>query len=514
LNTTNRTINNAIFNVFGWVWPISLKLLTLPYIVNRLGEEAFGVFVLVLAVLGYFAFLNLGLNTASIKYIAEYWAKSDIEEINRVIGSTLVVYATLGGLGSLGIWVATEWLITDVLKISPDLVGVSRIAFRVGGLGFLANMVSGTFSAMPTALQRFDVANKATIGLTTLSTLSTVAVLAVGGGLVQVVVVRFAISLLSILVFLFISKRLIPSLVVRPQCTWLTLKELLSFGGFSAIGQVAGQVAFGMDRFLLGFFVGPAAVTYFAVPAGLVSQLHGLISRSAHVLFPLSSELAARGEDKRLQEMYVKTSKYITVIATVIYLPIVLLSLPILRFWMGQNLAVQSSLTLSVLALSFYVLSFNTIAYHVLNGVGRPDVNAISAVVGGVTNLGFCLLLIPKAGVLGAAAAHLISNMVRIPAYIWYVNRRVLKVSNLLILGRAYFKPWLIAGGIAVSFLLIGISPATVWELLGILAGLAFLYVILVGMLGTFDSEDRALLSNYLAGIFRGQRGIREESVR
>ena len=496
LNTTNRTINNVILNVFGWLWSIGLSLLTLPYIVRRLGEEAFGVFVLVLAVLGYFAFLNLGLNTASVKYVSEYWAQGDSERINRVIGSTLVVYATLGGLGSLGIWLATEWLVTDVLKVSPDLVGISKIAFRVGAFGFLANMVSGTFSAVPTALQRFDIANKATVGFTTLSTLSTVAVLAIGGGLVQVVVVRLAISLLSIPVFLFIAKRLVPSLVVRPRCTWSTLKGLLGFGGFSTVNRVAAQAIFQLDRLLLGSFLGPAAVTYYVVPANLTSQMHGLMSRLTDVLFPLSSELSALGENERLRKMYIKATKCVAILGTMVYLPIILLSLPLLRFWMGQDFARQSSLTLSVLALSYYALSFNVVAYHVLNGVGRPDVNAISAVVGGLINLGFCLFLIPKMGILGAAAANLIS-MVRIPVYVLYANRQVLKVSNLLVIGKAYLKPWLIAGGIVISFLLTGISPVAIWELLGVLAALVFLYVILAIVLGVFDSEDRALFLNY-----------------
>ncbi len=502
LSTTTRTINNAIFNVFGWLWPIGLNLLTLPYIVNRLGAESFGIFALILAILGYFAFLNLGLNAASIKYIAEYWTKGDSEKTNLVIGSTLVIYATLGGLGSLGIWLAAGWLVTNVLKVSPDLVEISKTAFRVGALGFLANMVSGTFRAVPTALQRFDITNKATIGFTTLSTLSTVAVLAMGGGLVQVVVIRFAISLLSILVFLFIAKRLVPSLVVRPRCTWPILKELLSFGGFSAVNRVAAQAIFQLDRLLVGSFLGPTAVTYYVIPANLSSQVHRLTTRLTSVLFPLSSELSARGEGERLRKMYIKTTKYITILTTAIYLPVILLSSPLLRFWMGQNFADQSGSTLSVLALSFYVLSFNAVAYHILNGIGRPDINAVSAVIGGLINVGLCLLLIPKAGIFGAAAANLIS-MARIPVYILYANKRALKVSSLLVLREAYLKPWLIGGGVVIPFLLLGISPASIGELLSVSAVLVFLYIILAIMLGVFDAEDKALLLNYLESIFR-----------
>jgi len=494
LNRINRTISNTIFNALGWLWPVALNLLTLPYVVSQLGEEAFGIFTLVLSVLGYFTFLDLGLNTASVKYIAEYWAKEDYKRINQVVGSTLVVYTIVGCLGSLAIWLATEWLITDVLKISTDLIGVSSTAFRVGSLGFLANMVSGAFSAVPRALQRFDIANKVTTGLATLSTLSTVVVLAMGAGLVQIVIVRLAINLLSIIASLSIAKHLIPSLTMYPQCTWSMLKELLRFGGLSAVNKVASQAMFHLNRLLLGSFLGPAAVTYYVIPSSLTSLMHRFLSTLTSVLFPLSSELSARREVKRLKNMYVQVTKYVTVLATAIYLSIVLFSFPLLRFWMGQTFANQGSSTLSVLALSFYALSFNVVAYHVLNGIGKPEVNAISAVVGGVLNIGLCLILIPQIGILGAAVANLIS-MVRIPIYALYVNKRVLRINNWNV--RVCLSIWLIGGMITSLFFLIGISPDTIWELGSMFAALVFLYVILTIILGVLDAEDIALFFSY-----------------
>ncbi|MFW6116415.1 MAG: oligosaccharide flippase family protein [bacterium] len=500
MNTAKRTINNTVFNTVGWGLPIVVNLLALPYIVRQLGEEAFGVFALILSVVGYFSFLDLGLNAASVKYISKYQAQGKIDRVSQVIGSALLVYVALGTLGAGAVWVATEWLVIDVLKISQELVDVSKVAFRIGAFGFVANMVSGAFSVVPQALQRFDVSNLATVILTVLSTLSAVALLAMGGGLVQVVIARFVISMLSVLVFLLIARRLIPSLTLHVDCSWAMLKELLGFGGLSAVNRVAAQAIFHLDRLLLGWLMGPAAVTYYVIPANLTNRMHGFVSSLTCVLFPLSSGLRARADDGKLRKMYVKTAKYMAVLATVIYLPIVFLSSSILRLWMGRDFADQSGVALSVLALSSYILSFNAVPYHIVNGLGRPDVNAVSAVAGGFLNVGLCLVLIPRLGLLGAAIANL-GSMIRIPFYVLFVNRRVLRVSDTLASVDTYFKPLLIAGGIFVAFLLVGLSPKTVAGLLGVLIALVSVYVLLIIVSGVLDTEDIDLFLQYIGAF-------------
>lgn len=67
MNFAQGTIHNAIFNILRWVFSIGLSFLVLPYIVDRLGANIYGIFVVITSGVGYFALLDLGLGSAVTK---------------------------------------------------------------------------------------------------------------------------------------------------------------------------------------------------------------------------------------------------------------------------------------------------------------------------------------------------------------------------------------------------------------------------------------------------------------
>src|ERR1035437_10688053 len=75
-----RFIKNSFFNVAGWLWLTVISVVTVPYIVKKLGYDAYGVLSLVSMVVGYFAFLDLGLGDAVIKYVSHYHVLKRSEE--------------------------------------------------------------------------------------------------------------------------------------------------------------------------------------------------------------------------------------------------------------------------------------------------------------------------------------------------------------------------------------------------------------------------------------------------
>jgi len=157
LSLAYRTINNSLFNFLGWLWPIGLSLLATPYIVHHLGKDAYGILALVIAVLGYFALLDLGLSTATVKYIAEYHAVGNQKMLQKVISSNLLIFIVIGIGGGTLLAGVTPFLVNNVLRVPPSLADVAEFAFYIGAVGFLFTMMLGVLTAIPNALQRYDI---------------------------------------------------------------------------------------------------------------------------------------------------------------------------------------------------------------------------------------------------------------------------------------------------------------------------------------------------------------------
>ncbi|MCK5535040.1 oligosaccharide flippase family protein, partial [bacterium] len=179
-------VRNTLWNFLSQGWFLILAFVTTPYIIRKLGTDAYGVLSIVGVVLGYFAFLDLGLDRAVIKYVAEYYAKKDFDTIREVIGTALVIYFLMGFIGGTVIASLTAILITKVLKIPSNLINISQFIFYISALGFLINMPLSVFGSIPKALQRFDVVNKIKICFGTLQLLFTVLLLYLGYFLKQI----------------------------------------------------------------------------------------------------------------------------------------------------------------------------------------------------------------------------------------------------------------------------------------------------------------------------------------
>src|SRR5439155_3258512 len=76
---------NWMLNLLGWVVPLSVALIAVPYVVTGLGSERFGVLSLASALLGYFGIFDLGLGRAMTKIVAECLAREDLDQLPKVV---------------------------------------------------------------------------------------------------------------------------------------------------------------------------------------------------------------------------------------------------------------------------------------------------------------------------------------------------------------------------------------------------------------------------------------------
>src|SRR5687767_8738580 len=125
---------NMVINVLAWAWAAALGLVVTPILVHQLGDDGFGIRVLMISVTGYFALLDLGLNIAGTKYLAEYRVHSEFELIAELLGTTLLTFLVMGILGGSCIWLGSEWLATALFSVPEYLLVETIWAFRITGM--------------------------------------------------------------------------------------------------------------------------------------------------------------------------------------------------------------------------------------------------------------------------------------------------------------------------------------------------------------------------------------------
>src|ERR1700730_102265 len=127
----------ALFKNVGSSWfalgvNIIVGVLLSPYILHHLGDEAFGLWVLIFSVTGYYGLFDLGIRSSIVRYVATFSATKSQDELNRLISTALITYTAIGTL-ALFVTLTGSYFVASIFKIAPDFLYTARWLFLIVG---------------------------------------------------------------------------------------------------------------------------------------------------------------------------------------------------------------------------------------------------------------------------------------------------------------------------------------------------------------------------------------------
>jgi O-antigen/teichoic acid export membrane protein len=483
LASRRSAVANSFFDVVGFFYPLVLTIVLTPVILHYIGTAEYGIFALAMVFVSFLGLIDFGMGPVVGRFLAASLATSNYVEARSVLGTGIVVYSAVGLVGALTAAVFGVLLVPRILSLSPELEDTAAFVMSVAGLGFLASALLNPIGAIPSALQRFDVAATARVISTSLGAVATVLVLWLGFGVRGLIIVTVMQSALM-LALVARARRLLPEVPLRPAWHPALLRKMTSFSGYSFVSNLAGSFLFQIDKFVLGALTSVSVVTYYVVPSNLAQRLHAGVARLTGIALPVSTDLHARGEDEALRTFYVRATRVVALVNVSFAVPGFIFAREILLEWVGPEFATTSFETLRLLILTYVALSLTALPYYFTLGVGRPQVSAWFNVVTAVINLVLIVILIPPYGLIGAAVAYLAST-VTVPFLILFVERRVLELKS---------SPW---PSLLARLLFVATGQTVICLLLRPLAdGLPQLLAVLV--LGVAIAPLLALLTGYV----------------
>jgi O-antigen/teichoic acid export membrane protein len=129
-----------------------------PYILHRLGDAAFGIWVLIFSLTGYYGIFDFGIRSSIIRYVSKYTATHDLEEVSGLVNSAMFTYSCVGLL-SLLITVLGCVYVDRLFKIPADFQSTARWLLLVVGSSVALGFPLGVFGGMLEGLQKFYILN-------------------------------------------------------------------------------------------------------------------------------------------------------------------------------------------------------------------------------------------------------------------------------------------------------------------------------------------------------------------
>jgi O-antigen/teichoic acid export membrane protein len=400
---------NAALNAASQLLPLLLAVAVLPYVLHGLGTERFAVLTLAWTIIGYFGFLDLGMGRAATRFVAALLGADRRIGIRRVVWSSLAIQSAFGVAGAALIAALAPVLARDVLRIADTgILAETETTLRFVALGLPLVLLSGTFSGVLEAYQRFDLVNLVRVP-SSMATLAIPAVgVAVGASLPAIVIGIIIARACALLCFAGLATRLGDGLrPVRPHRR--TLRRLLGFGGWLTISLMAVPILTYAERLLIGGLRSLTDLAYYAVPFEIVARTAVIPSAVALTLFPAFSYAQRSGA--RVDELFRRPMRLLFLLQWPLLVVLWLFPGELLNAWMGPQVAVAATPVLRLLALAFFLNAFSQVALAGIQGLGRPDLKAKLDLIEIPVFIALAVLLIPRFGITGAAAAKLLVTL-------------------------------------------------------------------------------------------------------
>ena len=425
-----RFVVNLLWSWMGVGATLISGLLISPYLVRKLGPEGYGVWVLTFSLVDNYAFLDLGFRSATVKYVAHYWATGEPQRVNEVL-NTVIAYA---GSVSLGLFVAIlagAAYVDRFFKVSPAYIHSFRALVVVVSLSWCLGFVFNNFAASLEAVQRFDLYNKAGVITTVFRVAGTILLLYLGHGLVEVGIIVVISQMLGYAMYFMAFRHIFPELRLSTRyASAATLKKMGSFGIHTFVLNIANLILTQSPPLLIGHFLPASYAGYFSAPNRILQYTGEAVGRAGVITNANAAELHAREDKSALPQLAIFSNRY----SVALFMPIAI------AFWsFGDaifglwypSLARFSAPLLRVLLIGYVIAivgQFSSAMF--LQGLGRHQRYARGVMAEAILCVGALAWTIPRYGIMGAA---------------WVI-------SVLMIVNRGLFTPWLVSREMNFSF--------------------------------------------------------------
>ena len=373
-----------------------------PYILHRLGDAGFGLWMLVSSVTGYYGLLGFGTRNAIIRYVSRYHASNDHESLNRVINTGVATYTALCLLMILAS-VLVAWKLELLFPISPEMMPTARLLVLVLGIGTAVTFPLAIFGGVLEGLQQFTWTGVVQVFSSLLRAGSIVWALERGYGLLAIGWITVIVNLAGSIVYVAVTYRLLPTFELRRSLVDLkTLWTMASFGLVTFFIGIAQALRFNLDSIVIGMFLSLQAISLFAIASRLVLYASEVVQTMAQVFTPMSSHYDALGDRDRLRRLLITGNRYASLVMFPMAAVLLVVGQSAIRVWVGPQYSASYALLVALtIPMTFYTAQATST--KVLYGMSRHILLAKVLLAEGIANLVLSIILVRSYGVMGVA---------------------------------------------------------------------------------------------------------------
>ncbi len=411
-----NTLSNTVFYFIG----IALSFITIPVLISTVGDEGYGLIVLVGAVTGYFDILGLGVPGGNAKYVAEFHAREDEDGLYEVVDTSLGFFFTVGLVMSCVIVLLIQ---VDGLGwfVSGENLSAANSLFYVAAAVALIAWPTRALGSTLTGLQEYHIANIARTTCRVGGQIAMIVTALAGASLVYIFLAREAFTLVRAVWLFFIARDRLEGRMPNPfKFSKKAFKLIFGLSSLIVLSKVAGLLTYQTDKIIIGAALPVGMLSVYSIlskPAEVVRMVSSLFNSA--VMPAVSAEQEKRGKEGVDQFIY-EGSRYNNALVAPFAVISTYLAGPFLTVWVGPKY-LEWIWIAQLSCIFMLVWQSNSLLGRVYFGSGKALKPALIAFLTAAFNAVLSVVLVQVMGVAGVLFATLVAGAIAVPLAYWFI---------------------------------------------------------------------------------------------
>jgi O-antigen/teichoic acid export membrane protein len=302
-----------------------------------MGQSEYGLYALVISVVGYLTVLDFGLGNAIIRYTARYRALEQKDKEYSLNGMFLILYSIIG-LIAIIIGVVLYLNINNMFgkTMTVHEIETAKILMILLIFNLSISFPLSVFGSIIMAYEDFIFVRIVNIGRTLVNPCIMVPLLLLGYRSIGMVVVTVSLNIICNLLNMFYCFNRLKIKIFFNKIDFKLLREIVGYSFFIFLNIIMDQIYWNSGQFILGAVSGTIAISVFAVAMQFrMYYMSFSIAISSLLLPKLSIMVAKNASNKEISDVFVKVSRIQYIIMSFILSGFIIIGREFINRWAG-----------------------------------------------------------------------------------------------------------------------------------------------------------------------------------
>jgi O-antigen/teichoic acid export membrane protein len=504
------SVKGSFHLMWGLVVSTVISAVGTIFLANLLSPDEMGLYTLALAappLIGVFR--DWGVNSALIRYTAQYNSENEIIRTKRILVTGLIFEVVAGVVLTIA-----SFFLSFLFANLYQLAAIAPL-IQIASFTILVNAFLAVARAAFIGLERMELNSITLIIQSIVKVVLIISLVILGLGVFGAVVgytVALLIAGVTGILLLWVLQKGLPLQSHPPETSRrITRKELkenaktlFRYGVPISIGTIIAAFQTQFYTMLTGVYASADGVGNYAVASTFVVLVTFFASPITMALFPAFSKLDAARDHEALKRVYQFSVKYAALLVVPFVAIVMALSGPAISTLFGNKYD-SAPLFLALLAFNYVYTAFGSLSVvNLLNGQGKTRLTLKLGILSAAVGFPLSFVMAQYFGIVGIIGAMVVAGVPSTVASLYWISKHYRLSIDWVSSAKILFSSAL-AGGIAYAVQ----SLLSFSSFIALVIGVATFLVVfmpsmlLIGTLNNFDIENMRQITSSLGPVNR-----------